>query len=467
MKTLLYILMLSVPVAVYPQQGFYRSAPMDCAWQNVGNPGFSAGTVTYTSIAVNPVNDQPYVVYADIPAGTATTGPATVMRFDGNNWVNVGEAGFTIIDAGYTTMAFNGAGEPYVAYGATCTTPNKATVMKFFENNWSYVGNGGFSQGQAAYTSLAFSPEGQPYVAFSDLSNSNKTTVMKFDGTGWVNVGIPGFSSGEAWDVNIGFSPSGEPFISYWNYSFGNRATVMKYDGTGWGCVGNSFCTEGRADNPSLAVNPLDGQPYLAYTDSINNYKATVIKFDGTDWMYVGNAGFSTGYASAIKLAFSPSGQPYIFYWDNYLTSSVVRKFDGTDWVNVGSPGFTGGYFSFPAFAFSPSGLPYVAYQDFINSDRATVMKYDFPTGVNDQQESSFTIYPNPATDILNVNLEKIAGKIKVIEVHDLQGKTMSIFEDSHDKVILNTRDYPAGVYILKVRTESSNCIARFCKSNK
>ncbi len=464
MKTFIYILFLLVPIVVYPQLDSYKSSPMDCIWQNVGNPGFSAGTINYTSIAVNPVNEQPYVAYVDIPTGTGNVGPATVMRFDGNNWVNVGNAGFTTVNVGYTSIAFNPAGEPYVAYGATCSTPNQATVMKFFENNWLLVGNGGFSQGQAAYTSLAFSPAGQLYVVFMDMSNSNKTTVMKFDGTNWANVGIPGFSAGEAWYENIGFSPSGELYISYWNYSFGHRATVMKFNGTDWVCVGNSFCTEGRAENPSLAVNPLDGQPYLAYTDTINAYKATVIRFDGTNWVNVGNAGFSTGYASAINLAFSPSGQPYIFYWDNYLTNSVVKKFDGTNWLNVGASGFSGGYISYTSLAFSPSGLPYVAYQDYINSDKATVMKYDFPTGLNEQQESGLTLYPNPVTTILNVNFTKNDGKIKVIEVHDIQGKIMSFSQTSQDKVILNTQDYPIGIYILKVKTEKSNYIGKFCK---
>ena len=465
MKTIIHILLLLAPIVVYPQLNFYKSSPTDCVWQNTGNPGFSAGIINYSNIAVNPFTEQPYIVYVDLAIGTGNIGPATVMRFDGNNWVNVGNAGFTIINVGYPSIAFSPAGEPYVAYGATCSTPNQATVMKFVDNNWVLVGIGGFSQGQTAFTSLAFSPAGQPYVAFMDMANSNKTTVMKFDGTNWSNVGIPGFSAGEAWDENIGFSPSRDLYISYWNYSFGHRATVMKFNGTDWVCVGNSFCTEGRAEYPSLAVNPLDGQPYLAYTDTINAYKATVIKFDGSNWVNVGNVGFSVGYASEIKLAFSPSGQPYIFYWDNYLTNSVVKKFDGANWINVGNPGFSGGYINYTSLAFSPSGIPYVAYQDYINSDKATVMKYDFPTGLNETQESGLTFYPNPATTTLNISLTNISGPIKVIEVQNMQGKVMSFFQTSQDKFILNTQDYPSGIYLLKIKTEKLNYITKFCKN--
>ncbi|MCX6243864.1 MAG: T9SS type A sorting domain-containing protein [Bacteroidetes bacterium] len=465
MKNFICILLVMASAAGYPQTDPYKYSPMDCSWQNVGNRGFSAGSIIYTSIAVNPLSEQPYVAYVDRPSGTVFTGPATVMRFDGNDWVNVGAAGFTTFDVGFTSLTFTPAGEPCVAFGATCSTPNKATVLKFDGANWAPIGTGGFSQGEASYTSLAFSPAGEPWVAFLDMANSNKVTVMKFDGTNWLTVGTPGFSAGEAWWENIGFSPSGEPYVSYWNNSFGHRATVMKFNGTAWECVGGSFCTAGRAENPSLAVSPVDGQPYLAYTDTIHAYKATVIRFDGTNWVNVGTAGFSTGYASAIRLAFSPAGQLYIFYWDNYLTNSVVKKFDGTGWVDVGASGFTGGFVSFTGLAFSPSGTPYVTFQDYINSDKASVMKYDFPAGVYEQKGSDLMLYPNPATSVLNVDLTKIPGHAKEIKVLDVQGKTMWYSQASGDKFNIVIPDYPAGIYILKVNTETSHYTAKFCKS--
>jgi len=53
--------------------------------------------------------------------------------------------------------------------------------MKFDGTNWVNIGNPGFSAAEADYTSLAFSPSGQPYVAYSDYGNSYKSTVMKYD----------------------------------------------------------------------------------------------------------------------------------------------------------------------------------------------------------------------------------------------------------------------------------------------
>ena len=161
MKKLLYILLFLFPVVAFAQQPWYKYSPLDYAWKNVGNAGFSAGQIGYTSLAFNPINSQPYVAYTD----SANSSKATVMKFDGSNWV--------------------------------------------------YVGNEGFSAGEAHCLSLAFSPTGEPYVAYQDLANSYKATVQKFDGTNWVNVGNTGFSTDVAAYESLAFSPSGQPYVAY------------------------------------------------------------------------------------------------------------------------------------------------------------------------------------------------------------------------------------------------------------
>ena len=105
-----------------------------------------------------------------------------------------------------------------------------ATVMKFDGTNWVNVGTAGFSPSWVQWTSLAFSPSGQPYVAFEDIGNSAKATVMKFDGTNWVIVGTAGFSSGQVGCTRLAFSPFGQPYVVYQDWANFEKATVMKYD---------------------------------------------------------------------------------------------------------------------------------------------------------------------------------------------------------------------------------------------
>jgi hypothetical protein len=141
-------------------------------WEYVGSPGFSAGTVLYTSLYV--YNDIPYICYEDGGA----SGRATVMKYDGS-WQYVGSQGFTPGRAEYPSLhMYNGT--PYVAYREinASTQLHKASVMKYNGTSWEDVGTPGFSSGTADYNSL-FVYSGTPYVAYRDWANLNKVTVMR------------------------------------------------------------------------------------------------------------------------------------------------------------------------------------------------------------------------------------------------------------------------------------------------
>src|SRR5271157_2181410 len=149
MKKLFYILLFLFPVVVFPQQPWYKFSPLNYVWSDVGNADFSAGTAKYTSLALNPVNDQPCMAYSD----WANSEYASVMEFNGTNWRYVGSPAFSADGAWYTSIAFNSSGQPYVAYSDEGNSWG-ATVMKFDGTTWDYVGSAAFSTGQANYTNL-------------------------------------------------------------------------------------------------------------------------------------------------------------------------------------------------------------------------------------------------------------------------------------------------------------------------
>ncbi len=104
---------------------------------------------------------------------------------------------FQQVKACFISLAFSPSGQPYVAY-QDAVNSCQCTVMKFDGTNWVDVGNAGFSAGTADWTSLAFSPvDSQPYVAYWRLwiAFNGNATVMKFNGTNWVYVGAAGFSA--------------------------------------------------------------------------------------------------------------------------------------------------------------------------------------------------------------------------------------------------------------------------------
>jgi len=79
MKKLIYILVFLFPVIAFAQQPWYKPSPLDFAWKNVGNAGFSSGAADYTSLALSPIG-QPYVAYSD----GGNSWKATVKKFSPN-----------------------------------------------------------------------------------------------------------------------------------------------------------------------------------------------------------------------------------------------------------------------------------------------------------------------------------------------------------------------------------------------
>ena len=122
--------------------------------------------------------------------------------------------------------------------------------------------------------------------------------------------------------------------------------------------------SEGVVGTPtSLAFSP-SGQPAISYYDG-SNRALRYASFDGFNWITEtidseGDVGTST------SLAFSPSGQPAISYYDLTNTDVKYARYDGRKWTTkaIDREGRIGGYTSL---AFSPSGQPGIAYVDKSN----------------------------------------------------------------------------------------------------
>src|SRR6188474_2955116 len=99
-------------------------------------------------------------------------------------------------------------------------------------------------------------------------------------------------------------------------------------------------------------------------------------------WGYVGLASISPGPASYTSLRFD-SGTPYVAFQDAINSDKAsVMKFNGTNWVNVGPAGFSAGGAHALAFAVN-NGTPYVAFANSNNSYKSDVMKFNGATWVN------------------------------------------------------------------------------------
>jgi hypothetical protein len=398
---------LSVCVCTGLALAFALQAPLAAwaagAWQWVGSAGFSAGGITYTSLALDK-NNTPYVAYADASLGNK----ATVMTYTGTAWHTVGSAGFSAGQADYVSLALDSSGTPYVAY-TDGGNSRKATVMKYTGSGatgWVAVGSAGFTAGEADYVSLALdSGSGIPVVAFQDWTHSKKATLMQFTGGAWGVVGTAGFSAGQADDIGLalGFVMGDAtvpylPYVVYKDIALDSRATLMCY---AYGISSRQWATSaafsaGHVDDLSLIYT---GQLYVAYSDGANGSKVTVMQIihdnsggpiqlgsagvsaQSASWAPLGSAGFSAGAASSVSLAVDSIGTVYVAYIDAGNGNRVtVMKYTGagaTGWVPVGPAGLSAGTANSVSLAVAnvPYVMPYVAFSDGSNSAKATVMK--------------------------------------------------------------------------------------------
>ncbi|MCD6113434.1 MAG: T9SS type A sorting domain-containing protein, partial [Bacteroidales bacterium] len=83
----------------------------------------------------------------------------------------------------------------------------------------------------------------------------------------------------------------------------------------------------------------------------------------------------------------------------------------------------------------------------------------DFNLGIN-KEDAMVSIYPNPATDVLNI---KLSNDIKEIKVYNYVGQVVygRNVESSDSVIKLNTSNYNTGTYLIQFTTEDGKTITK------
>ena len=97
--------------------------------------------------------------------------------------------------------------------------------------------------------------------------------------------------------------------------------------------------------------------------------------------------------------------------------------------------------------------------QDFISVDDVTVTASSL-MAVSDVNKKSVSTYPNPSTEVLNLNVN---SKVSSADIYDLSGKLVRNVTVSSDNKV-NVKDLRNGTYVLKVNTEAGSTSHKFIK---
>jgi hypothetical protein len=298
-----------------------------CQWQYVGLANVSDGAALYTSLAV--YNNTPYVLYSDTPNGDK----ASVKKFDGTAWVNVGSLDFSGGAISNPKIATDDGGVPYVFY-SDASLSARGVVKKFDGSSWVDVGTNPVSVGTVYYLNLK-TYQNIPYILYYDSSVG--TVIKKFDGSSWVDVGTNPVGSDTAEYLSLDIY-DGDIYIAYddWNDpgNYVEEEKLRKFNGATWDLVGDTnVSTSYRSQQTAMVIN--NGVPYLAY-----NVSPYVIKYEGGAWSSVGSQ-IVSGNVASLNI-FTDQKDVYVSfqgYWGQG-SMAVVEKYTGggsTGWEPVGS----------------------------------------------------------------------------------------------------------------------------------
>jgi hypothetical protein len=83
-----------------------------------------------------------------------------------------------------------------------------------------------------------------------------------------------------------------------------------------------------------------------------------------------------------------------------------------------------------------------------------------FPAGINETGNNIFSIYPNPASDVVYIKMTGSHSNSYSISVADMSGRIVIVNEASSG--MINTSSLSDGIYVLKISTEVGNYTSRF-----
>lgn len=110
-------------------------------------------------------------------------------------------------------------------------------------------------------------------------------------------------------------------------------------------------------------------------------------------------------------------------------------------------------------------------HQTWLNSDTTEIrnaIDHFFATiGIEDALQNSISMYPNPASDILNINLSNVLEiELEGIEVYDSNGKQMKlVYNTSNSILTLSVGYFPTGNYTIVVNTKKGSIKKSFIKN--
>ncbi len=361
-------------------------------------------------------------------------GKSVVYSWDGNNWQQMGSSilGVGDADKSGSSVSMNSNGD-IIAIGAFNNGDNaiQSGHVKIFQwenSDWVQMGSTitGESQGDRSGYSVDFNSDGTS-IAIGAITNSDggssagHVRVFAYDGTDWVQKGIDiDGTEKERLGRKVSLSGNGNRLAIGASINFDDNtglARVYDWDGTAWLQMGNDFIgnNEGAELGSGVALNE-----------------------DGNVLM-IGSPGHEGSLPN--------NGQIKIYAWQSNSwveTESIEGTSNGNRLGIDVDVNLSGDYVCYPSF------------------NIAKVLKKDMNTSshsIDAEDHLEIKLIPNPTTDQLTINTQQEITKILITALNG-----QSLLETSFSNTV-NVNHLPAGIYIVKIKTQSKTFVKKLIKN--
>jgi len=318
------------------------------------------------------------------------TGGGGVSKFDGTNWIAYTKQANGLVNDNINALVIDAQGVIWIG------TSNG--VSKFDGRSWVTVIPSG------VFRAALIDKQGNKWFG-SDGG------VSKFDGTNLTSyTASSGLVNGEV--KSLATDDQGNLWV-------GTKLGVSKFNGSQWTTY---QVKDGLAGNfvSSIAIDK-QGNKWFGTSGS------GVTKYDGTNW--ISYLAYSAVNAIGIDLLgnkwFGTSG-------------GGVTKYDGTNWKTYQAfNGLAGDWVG--AIAFDNQGSIWFATDNGVS-------KLALNTGFDDFEQFGIQIFPNPATNI--INLQGIPEN-STIHIYDINGKLLLTKQETINQIDIS--NFQSGVYTLQI----------------
>ena len=392
-----------------------------------------------------------------------------LIKFDGSNWN-------TFI------LSNSGLEDNYIRTSVIDKQNNKwfgtawGGVTKFDNINWNTYD-----------TTNSGLPENTIMSTYIDEYNNKwigtySYSLVKFDDKNWIYYNPANSVPDNENSIN---AINGDQFGNIWVGT--NNSGAFKYDGNNWieYYTGNSelpsngvedICVDKQnkkyfATDGGLTI--LDSTNWTIYkdiawpifVDKLNNLWVIdtlgLAKFDGKNWTHVNTDSLLLKY-HLYSITEDSTGN----LW--FGTGQGASKFDGTNWTdfNIYNNNIANGNAIY-TISIDSKGNKWFGSDQGIAVYNENGVTVSTPENKNPLSQTNLKIYPNPASNILNIEFISTNQQFKkstTLQICNLQGQIEFETQMIKPKEQINIINLPQGVYFIKIQSNISVNVTKFIK---